>query len=476
MDFRMVFDGSRRPVLIAVCLGLFIVQVDTTALTLALPQIQRSLHLEIASLQWIVDLYNMTYASLLLTGGLLGDRLGRKRVFATGLALFVVGSAACSLARSLPMLLGGRLLQGLGAAVEIPGTVAMLRATFPERAEQSRALAIWASVSGLALAFGPTLGGWLVAHAGWQSIFVLNLPIGGAALWLTVARVPESPRSASRRIDLPGQLLAVLLLAAMTFVIIESPRGGVGARWPLWLAAPVAAASLALFLLRERSAREPMIPLALFRSPAISAASAAAAAMTFSIYGLMFLLGLYLETVAGLSSFGAGLVILPSALFFVLTSPIAGRLSARFGPRPFMALGLLFIAGGLFLLAGLATPTELPRVGIALALTGIGMGLNTGPAVALAVGSVEAERAGIAGGIINLARMVGATMGVAVSGAVVAARAHRLHESLAAALPAGMHRSILIAAGVALAGAAVATTVAGARRPTALSGRAPKAS
>jgi len=465
----------RWPVLMAVCLGLFIVQVDTTALNLALPRVGRSLHVGIGALQWITDLYNLTYASFLLTGGLLGDRLGRKRVFASGLALFVVGSTLCAFARSLSVLLAGRLIQGVGAAFEIPGTLAILAATYVDPAERSRAMGVWASVSGLALAFGPSAGGWLVAHAGWPSIFLLNLPTGGAALLLTIARVEETPRATGRRTDLPGQLLAVALLASLTYALIESPQGG--------LAAPLARASLVvapvclcLFLLREARAADPMIPLGLFRSATFSGAAAAAATMTFAMYGLLFLLGLYLESIVGMSSFLAGLAILPSSIAFILTSPVAARLTRRIGPGPLMAGGLLAIAAGLLLLAGLTVHAEAVRLLVALSLTGFGMGLNTGPAVTVAVSSIEQRQAGIASGIINLARMIGATLGVAVLGAIVADRTSRwapggllaahglaavgpgqpFRSGYSAAFVAGMRASFDAGAAVALCGAAIA--------------------
>ncbi len=444
---------SRNVVLAAVCLGLFVVQVDTTALNLALPQIGRSLHLGIGSLQWIADLYNLAYASLLLTGGLLGDRYGRKRLYAIGVALFVIGSAICALAGSLPALLDGRLVQGIGAALEVPATVAIISATYPDRAERSRAMGVWASVSGLALAFGPSAGGWLVAHAGWQSIFILNLPVGAAALWLTLGRVAESQLPSARRIDLPGQLLAILLFASLTYAVIESPDGGLAA--PLARACLILApVSLCLFLLREALAGDPMIPLRFFRKPAFSGAVVAAAAMTFGMYGLLFLLGLYLESIAGFSSFLAGLAYLPTSIAFIISSTLAGRLSPRAGAGSLMTAGLLLIAAGLLLLARLSSAEQTFRLIVALSLTGIGMGLNTGPAVTLAVGSVEPHSAGIASGVINLARMLGATLGVALFGAVAAGRATFVE---------GMHAAFLVGGAVALFGAAVAAVTERAR-------------
>ena len=473
----MFFRYERRwIVLAAVCLGLFMVQVDTLALNLALSRIAESFRVGIRPLQWTADLYNLAYASLLLSGGALGDRFGRKNIFVIGISLFLAGSLMSAGAASIGALLVGRLVQGVGAALAVPATLAILRVTFVEPDESSRAMAAWASVSGLAVAFGPTFGGWLVTHAGWQSIFILNLPIGAASLLLTSLSVVDRHRSRSRSIDLPGQLLAAAFLSFVAYLIIQGRGSSSVATIVTTL---FAALCMVLFLRRELKTEAPMIPLAMFRSPAFSGAVLAATSMTFAMYGLLFTLGIYLESVVGLSGVVAGLAYLPSSLSFVAVSTLAGRISGRVRPQRLMFAGLLCIGIGLVTLTGLHPATgphsakpwdddSLVRLIAGMAFTGIGMGLNTGPAVAVAVGSVEHERAGIASAVVNLGRMLGATLGVAVFGAVAVrggGEGARYVASMAAvakqAFVTGMHRAFWLGAAIVGAGAVLALATSG---------------
>lgn len=455
-------SSTRWLVLVAGCLGLFMVQVDTLALNLALPLVRTALGVDIRGLQWVTDVYNVTYASLLLAGGVLGDRLGRKRVFVAGLALFVAGSALCAGAMSFSFLVAGRFVQGVGAALTIPGTLSNLRVAYPDSAERARAMSIWAATSGVAVAAGPLLGGWLAANLGWQSVFLLNLPIGLIALWLALGRPAESGRDVAASVDVPGQVAITVVLASLAYLVIGGPAGAAGGLLS-HAALGMFVIGSAVFLSVEARRRVPLIPPALFRAPGFVGAMAAASAMTFAMYGTIFVLGLYLETIVGASAFAAGLGLLPSSLCFVITSPLSGRALQRVGHRPLMATGLLSIAAALWLLSGLSPAGSALRLDLAMALTGIGMGLNTGPAVALAVGSVEERHAGVASGVVNLGRMTGATLGVAIMGAIVASAAHSGASGGASAgaslsragFVGGMHHAFLLGGLVLMAGVVV---------------------
>ena len=411
-----------RLVLLATSLGVLLAQIDTSVVNLALKSIGADLHAGVSALQWVIDAYNLVYASLLLTGGTLGDLYGRRRVFVLGIALFTAGTLACALAPTPSVLIGGRVLSGLGAAFALPMSLVLLTIAYPAREQRAHALGVWASCNGLAFIIGPTVGGWLVDTAGWRSIFYMTLPVCAAAIIITFRAVDESAEPQDRRLDLPGQALAVTVLAAFAFAAIEGSRWG----WtsPLILAiAAFALAALALFVWVEARTPGPLLPLGFLRLPVFSASLAVAGLMTFGMYALLFIMPLYFQTVRGGSPFMAGLELLPMSVAFVIVSQSVGLLTNRFGPRLVMTFGMACMGLGALGLAAIGAATGLVWIEFALFVVGIGLGLNTAPVNGVAVAAVPPARSGTASGMLNTARMVGATLGVAILGSVFAAYA-----------------------------------------------------
>jgi MFS transporter, DHA2 family, methylenomycin A resistance protein len=405
--------------LIATCLALFLGQVDTTAVNLALPAIRRDLAGGLAGSQWVVDAYNVTFAALLLTGGTLGDRFGRRRLFRVGVAVFVLGSAVCALAPGLPMLLAGRVGQGIGSGMMLPQSLAILATAFPGRRERNRAMAAWSIVAGSGLAVGPTLGGFAVQMLSWQSIFWVNVPIGLAALALTLRHVPESRNPEARTLDPLGQVLAIVSLGLVTFVAVQGRELGWSSPATL-LCAAAAVMGPAAFIAAERRHPDPMIPLRLLRRGQLPVAVVVAACMTFGMYGLFMLSSLMFQQERGASALRAGLAMLPLAVAATVLSPLTGRLVTRHGPRLPMTAGMGAMGLGVLIFAIAGADANLVILEIAFTVIGIGLALNTGPVVGVAVSAVAPELAGLASGIANLARMFGATLGVAIQGTVFA--------------------------------------------------------
>ena len=420
-------------ILLTMSLGVLIAQIDTTVVNLAVKEIGASLDAGVTSLQWVVDAYNLVYASLLLTAGTLADLYGRRRIFALGIALFALGSLVCGLASNAPELIAGRAVAGLGAALEIPTSLAILTVSYQDTRKRTQALGVWASCNGLALAIGPTLGGALMESAGWRSIFLLIIPICVLALVLTATSIPESKDPNGRRLDAPGQALAIAGLGALAVAVIEGPQWGWGSIGSV--AAFVASGlSLTLFVLRQKGAEGALMPLAIFKNRVFSASLGIAAAMTFGVYAMLFLTPLYLQAVRRDSALQAALALLPMSLTFVIVSQLSGKIANAYGPRLPMTLGMAMMGTGLFMLALVPLGNSLLLVETALMALGCGLGLNTGPVNAVAVANVSAARSGMASGLLNTARMVGATFGVAVLGAIFAIFAGR-GGGFAAGLP-----------------------------------------
>jgi DHA2 family methylenomycin A resistance protein-like MFS transporter len=439
--------------LLAMCLGLFMPQLDTTVVNLALPGIQKSLHTNIDALQWIIDSYNLTFASLLLLGGTLSDLFGRRRIFLIGLTLFTSGSLLCGFATTFPLLLIGRVLQGVGAALELPGTLSILTITYPDPKERERAIGIWASMAGIALGIGPTAGAFLVDTLGWQSIFFMNIPIGFLALVITVAIVGESFHPEGRRVDLPGQALVAFSLMTLTYAVIEGQAWGWSS--PLIIGGLILAAlCLVGFIQVEQRTRAPMIPLDIFKQRTFSATLTIASMMTFGMYGMLFLISLYLQSVRYDSALLAGLQLLPLSITFIIASPAAGRLMSRTGPRLLMTIGMTLMGGGILLFATLTPETAYNFLVVVMALIGIGVGFTMGPVLAVAVGSVSHKRSGMASGLANVARMLGATLGVAALGSILASHLVSKHGS--APFIAGLHAAFLVGGCIELLGAVLA--------------------
>jgi MFS transporter, DHA2 family, methylenomycin A resistance protein len=443
-------DHTRAFVLLTMCLGVLVAQIDTSVVNLALTRIGADLSADVGRLQWVVDAYNLTYASLLLTGGVLADLYGRRRIFALGIALFTIGSIICALAPDVGTLIAGRAVAGLGAALEVPTTLAILAAAYPDPRERARPLGIWASCNGLAFIIGPTLGGVLVDHAGWRSIFLIVVPPCLLALALAYRFVGESAAPKGRRLDLPGQALAILALGALSLAVIEAPRWGWTSPWEI-LAIGVFVGSLLLFLRVEARTPGAMIPLDLFGKP-LSASLAIAALMTFGMYAMLFLTPLYLQSVQGASAVTAGLLLLPMSVSFLIVSQLSGRLTNAVGPRAMTCGGMAAMGVGMLMMAFATTYGGLVVVEIALLVIGVGLGLNTAPVQNVAVASVPQSRAGTASGLVNTARMVGATLGVAVLGLLFA-----LHAGSGATVQAESFRLPYLVGGLAeLVGAVLA--------------------
>lgn len=437
----------KRPlVLLTMCLGILIAQVDTSVVNLALAPIGTALRVPVNVLQWVVDAYNLVYASLLLTAGTLADLYGRRRIFALGVAIFTIGSLICGFAPGQEVMIGGRALTGLGAALLVPTSLAIIAVTYPDTRERAQALGIWASCYGVALAIGPSLGGFLVEGAGWRSIFLMIVPVSLAALALTLRAVPESRHPEGRRLDLPGQFFAIATLSLLTLAMIEGPH------WPLPMTAVVAGVTLvaaALFVVVEARGGGALLPLEILRRRSLSSAMAIASLMTFGMYGMLFLVPLYLQAQHGASVVEAGLDLLSLSLLYVIVSHGSGAISTRFGARVAMVGGMSLMGIGLLVLTTVTPQTSLVTIEVALGLAGIGLGLNTGPVNGVAVVGIPQERLGTASGLLNTARMVGATLGVAILGAVFAGHA-------TPGATAGLHAALLIGGLGELLGAMIA--------------------
>jgi EmrB/QacA subfamily drug resistance transporter len=400
-------------------LAVLIAQIDTSVVNLALRHIGADFAAGVNTLQWVIDAYNVVYASLLLTAGTLADLYGRRKSFVLGTTLLGAGSLVCGLAPNAAMLIAGRAIAGLGAALEVPTSLAILTVAYPDPKRRMHALGFWASCNGLAFIIGPTLGGVLVDAVGWRSIFLLVLPLCAAALALTMVSVPESKDPNERRLDLPGQALAIAALGALSLAVIEGPH------WGWWSSASAASFAIAIvaaicFVGRQTHDGGALIPPAMLKNRVFSASLAVAATMTFGIYAMLFLTPLYLQSVRGTSALTAGLLLLPMSVSFVFVSQVSGKIANEFGPRAAMTGGMALMAVGLFTLALIPLTESLFLIEAALLLIGCGLGLNTGPVNAVAVANAPVARSGTASGLVNTARMLGATLGVAVLGALFA--------------------------------------------------------
>lgn len=440
-------DVRTGAVLAVMCVGMFLVQLDVTVVNVALPHIATGLHAGVAGLQWVVDAYTVALAAFLMAGGAAGDLFGHRGVVLAGLAVFGLASLVCGAAPTLGYLLGARAVQGLGAAILLPGTLAVVTRTFPEGGAQARALGIWTGVAATALPAGPVLGGALVTFAGWRSIFWLPLPVVAAALVATWRLVPGTAPAGTTRLDVPGILLAALSLGALVLTVINAGDTG-----PIALTAGAAAlcvAATAGFLAREYRVSTPMFPLDLLRHLPFVASNAVAAAMNFVGIGVVFVLTLYLQELRHHDALVAGAMLLPLFVPLAVMAPLTGRVVARTGPRPPMLAGLaLGAAGGLSLL--LVTP-ESPYASVLPVMlgVGIGMGLLTPSVVAAAMRTCPPARQGLASGVNNTARQAAGAIGIAVFGVIAGSPGN------AGRFVTGLHILAVLAAALWLAGIAV---------------------
>lgn len=447
---RSSASSGKGLLLFTMCLAVLLAQVDTSVVNLAVRSIGHDLHASVAGLQWVLDGYNVAYALMLLTGGLLADLYGRRRLFLLGTATFTGGSVLCAAAPDLGVLIGGRAIAGVGAALLLPASLSIIRVEWVEEAARNRALGIWAACNGLAFVIGPIAGGALVDTLGWRSVFLIAVPLGLLAIGFASRVVPESRDPVGRRFDAKGQIWGAVAVGGLALAGIDASRDHVVA-----VAALIAAIiGFVLFLrIERRRGAEAMVPLDLFRSQRFNGALTATSVMTFGMYGMLFLVPLVLQAVGGLPARAAGFALLPMAVTFFVLSNLSGRLAEYVGSRAMIGSGTAVVGLGLLVIATTEASRPLWLAEIGLVLTGLGMGLNTGPLFGVAVGSVPATRSGRAASLINVARMIGATLGVAVLGAAFA---------IAGAGASGLRAAMALGGVVQIIGACMALRALGA--------------
>lgn len=432
--------------LVAALLGFTVITIDVSAVNIALPAIGTALHGGMTGLQWVVDAYTLMFAGLMLSAGALADRAGARRAYAWGTALFTLASLACALAPGIGALIGARVVQGGAAAIVMPASLALIRQTYDDARHRARAIAMWTVGGSVAMAAGPVLGGVLTETVGWRSVFFLNLPVGAAILLLLV-RVAPSPRRPAP-LDLPGQVTAVLVLAGLTFAVVEGGHAG-------WLSAPVlGSVALAVvaalgFYVTERRQRAPMVPLPMLRDRTVAVSLAVGFAVNVAFYGLVFMLGLYLQQARGMSGLTAGLVFVPLAVIITSTNLVSPRMAERIGRRPVIVIGQLVLALAMFVLLPLSAGTPLWLLLLMLVPTGLGGAFAVPALTAMLMDAVPGPRAGTASGLLNALRQTGGALAVALFGSLVAGSGGTF------SLP-GMRVSLLVAGGVLCVTAALA--------------------
>ncbi len=424
---------AREAALAALCAILFLTFLDNTIVSVALAGIQSSLGVSVPGLQWIVDGYMLAFAALMLTGGTLGDLLGRKKVMLAGVAVFCAGSIVAAVAPDTSTLIAGRIIMGVGAAGSEPGTLSLIRHIYPEREERAVALGVWAAVSGLALSLGPVIGGVLVAGVGWRSIFWFGVGLGavcfaGAAVTLTESSEPEG-----RRLDVPGLVAGAGAVLAATFAVIEGENRGY-ATWWIDVLFGVAAVLVAVFVLVEQRVPDPVLKLHFLRNPTFTAANLVAFGTNLSVFSVFFFTALYLQLISSFSGFRIALVFSSLAAAMIVAGPLAGEWTARVGPRVPMVLGCLLAGAGLLLVDWkLTATTDVAALVWPLAIAGLGFGIALVTMTAAVLTLVPPEQSGMAASTVNTSRELGGVFGVAVLGSVVNAQltgglTHRLVE------------------------------------------------
>lgn len=436
--------SAALPTLAVASLGFFMVTLDVTIVNVALPTIGRDLGANLQALQWIVDGYALTFAAALMTGGALGDSFGARCMFAIGLGVFALASAGCGLATSPGILIGARFIQGFGAALVVPCSLALVHSAYPDVCARSHAVAVWSAAGGAAVAAGPVIGGVLVHTLSWHAIFLVNVLVGVIALVVTFAVVQSVPRVA-RRIDLAGQITAMAAIGGLTFALIEGPRLGLDAP-VVWIAIVVTVAGAMAFIRCEQRAGEPMLPLTLVRRPAFMSATLAGALLNLAFYGQVFVLSLFFQQIMGQSALQAGLSFLPMTAFIMVANLSAPYLAARIGATTTIVAGGLLAAAGLASVLAVGPYSRAWLVAGALLPIGIGVGLSIPPLTSRMLDAVPATLAGAASGAFNATRQVGGAIGVALFGALLGDAAQ------ATGFMYGMRWSLVIASAVTLIG------------------------
>jgi EmrB/QacA subfamily drug resistance transporter len=423
------------------CFALFMVMLDNTAVNVALPSIQRDLDASIAGLEWTVNAYTLTFAVLLVTGGRLGDIFGRRTVFLTGVVIFACTSGFIGFAQTQTWLVVGRLLQGFGAALMMPATLSIISNAFPPE-ERGKAIGTWAGVSGLALAIGPLLGGFLVEHVSWQSIFFVNLPVAAVCVVVTLfAAENNRDETVARTIDFPGIATITVGLAALVLALVEGNAWGWGSPRIVALLV-VAVASLTAFAVIERRVRVPMVDFAFFRSPTFLGASLVAFTVTFAMLASFFFVTLYMQNILGFSPLEAGLRSLPTTVLIIAAGPIVGRLTDRIGSRIPLVTGLLLVAVAIFWQSRIDVDTGYGFLVGSFVVLGLGIGCVMSPMSTAAMNAVAREKTGVASGVLTMSRMVGGTFGVAVIGALVTTVGRTRIDELLPGTPAAVRERL----------------------------------
>ncbi|WP_218002854.1 MFS transporter [Paraburkholderia oxyphila] len=442
---RIVDTAQQRWVLMATCLSYVIVILDTSIVNLALERIGMDLAGGVSGLQWVLNAYTLTFASLLLTGGTLGDRLGARNVYIAGLACFMVASTLCACAPGLPMLIAARSLQGGGAALLVPASMTLISHTWTGSRERAAVFGLWAGLGGIAMASGPLLGGMLVGFTGWRSIFLANVPICMAAmvLALRVGRAAPFERAgaAARKFDFAGQAAGIAALGLLNVLVIDVPAYG----WQPPLAVGALAAGV-IFVVIETMCAQPMLPMNLFRQPLFAGGVFVSMVSAFTFYGLLFELSLLLQRQQGYTPMQAGLAFLPLTLPVPVGSLLSKRALGRFGAKCLVTGACLLSAAGFFGLAGVGAAAPYALLALPLPAIGLAASLITPATTATLMSAVEDRRAGIAAGVLNAARQVGAALGVAWCGTLLSA-SH--------AIARGMHMSAMAAGALSIAAAVV---------------------
>ncbi len=454
---HLITDENRKWwTLGAMCFALFMIMLDNTVVNVALPSIQRDLGASISGLEWTINGYTLSFAVLLATGGRLGDIFGRRRIFLFGVVIFALSSATAGFAQNPTDLVASRVVQGVGAALMMPGTLSIITDAFPAH-ERGKAMGTWAGVSALALAVGPVLGGFLTEHVSWRAIFCLNIPVAIGAVTATIFAVRESrDTTVGREVDYLGVAALTGALTALVLALVEGNDWGWGSAGTVGLLAGSALA-FAAFVAIELRVRAPMVEFRFFADRNFLGAVVVALIITFAMMGVFFFLALYMQDILRYSPLEAGVRFLPSTLMIVGVAPVAGRLADRFGPRWLMVAGLLILTASLYTFSGIAVDSTYLDLLPGFMLLGIGIALTMSPMTSAAMNAVAVEKAGIASGVLSMFRMVGGSLGIAVTGAIFQGAAG---SSFEAATPQqfvnGLSDAMTVSAAVTLIGAVIA--------------------
>jgi DHA2 family methylenomycin A resistance protein-like MFS transporter len=426
-----------RITLIASSLGFVVVLLDVSVVNVALDALRTSFSTNVAGLQWVVNAYTLIFAALLLMAGALGDRFGARAIFITGFVVFTLASLCCGLAPTLATLVAARFAQGVGAALLVPNSLSLLQQTFPDKEQRNRAVGWWGAAGGIALAAGPVVGGFLVTHFGWRSVFLINIPIGVLGLSLILRYTEQSPRNEGRSLDLPGQATAIIALASLATALTDASH--LGWTHPRTIVAVILAVLCAItFILIETRSRAPMLPLSFFSSPAFSIASITGIIVNFAYYGMIFVFSLFFQLEQHLSPQETGIAFLPMTIILMVTNIVASRLISRLGARRLMVLGLILAATGYLLLIPVSLSGSYWQLVVPMLMAASGIALIVPTITNVTLSSVDPSRAGIASGVLNTARQVGGMLGVAVCGYFV-------RDTAPAVFMRGMHLSLTVA-------------------------------